>query len=74
MESKVDDTLSDSRGSFRNTKVRPFWRENTSIMNADILNSERVICRGIVRLEDAASGCGDVKEGRVDRYVFSGLA
>lgn len=60
MESKVDETLSDSRGSLRKTNVRPFWRENTKIMKADILNSDRVICKGIVRLEEAASGCGDV--------------
>lgn len=37
------------------------------MMNADNLKSERVICKGIVRLEDAASGCGEVKEGLVDR-------
>lgn len=43
-------------------------------MNADNLNSDRVICRGMVRLDDAASGCGDVKEGLVDRYVFNGFA
>ncbi len=37
------------------------------MMEADNLNSERVICRGIVRLKDAAKGCGDIKEGLVDR-------
>lgn len=44
------------------------------MMNAESLNSERVICSGMVRLEEAARGWGDVKEGRVDKYVFSGLA
>jgi hypothetical protein len=44
------------------------------MMKAESLNSERVICRGMVRLEEAARGCGDVNEGRVDRYVFRGLA
>jgi len=43
-------------------------------MNAESLNSDRVICRGMVRLEEAARGWGDVNEGRVDKYVFSGLA
>lgn len=63
----MDDTLRDSRGSFRKTRVRPFCREKTRMMNADSLNSERVICKGIVRLDDAARGCGEVKEGFVDR-------
>ena len=36
-------------------------------MKADSLISESVICRGIVRPEEAARGCGDVKEGFVDR-------
>ena len=67
MESNVDDTFKDSRGSFRKTRVRPFCLEKTSIIKADSLNSERVICKGIVRLDDAAKGCGDVKEGFVER-------
>ena len=37
------------------------------MMKAESLNSERVICKGIVRLAEAARGCGDVKDGRVDR-------
>lgn len=37
------------------------------MMNADSWISERVICRGIVRPDDAARGCGEVKEGLVDR-------
>ena len=36
-------------------------------MNAESWKSESVICRGMVRLEDAARGPGDVKEGVVDR-------
>lgn len=56
IESKVDETLSDSRGSLRKTKVSPFCFEKTSIMKAESLISERVICRGIVRPEAAASG------------------
>lgn len=49
MESKVDDTLSDSRGSFLKTSVKPFCLENTRMMIADSLISERVICSGMVR-------------------------
>lgn len=63
MESKVEETLSDSRGSFRKTKVNPFCLEKTTIMNADNLNSDNVICSGIVRPEDAANGWGEVKDG-----------
>lgn len=43
-------------------------------MKADSLISERVIWIGIVRPDDAARGCGEVNEGLVDRYVFSGFA
>jgi len=70
----VEETLRDSRGSFLKTSVRPFCRENTKMMKAESLNSESVICKGMVRLEEAARGWGDVNKGRVDRYVFSGLA
>lgn len=61
MESKVEETLRDSSGSLRKTKVRPFCLENTSMINAESLISERVILRGIVRPEAAASGWGEVK-------------
>ena len=44
------------------------------MMNAESLISDSVICNGIVRPEAAASGCGDVKEGFVCRYVLSGFA
>lgn len=67
MESKVDETLSDSRGSLRKTRVRPFCLENTRMMNAESLMSDSVICRGMVRPEDAARGCGEVKDGVVER-------
>ncbi len=43
-------------------------------MNAESLISERVIWIGIVSPEDAARGCGEVKEGLVDRHVFRGFA
>ena len=43
-------------------------------MKAESLISESVICSGIVRLEDAARGCGEVNDGFVDRYVLSGFA
>jgi ssRNA-specific RNase YbeY (16S rRNA maturation enzyme) len=56
MESKVEETFSDSRGSLRKTNVSPFCFEKTKIMKADSLISESVICRGIVRLEAAARG------------------
>jgi hypothetical protein len=74
IESKVDETLIDSRGSFRKTRVKPFCLEKTRMIKADSLISDRVICRGIVKPEDAARGCGDVKEGFENRYVFRGFA
>ena len=37
------------------------------MMNAESLISDRVICKGIVRPEAAARGCGEAKEGFVDR-------
>lgn len=36
--------------------MSPFCLEKTSIMNAESLNSDKVIWRGIVRLDEAASG------------------
>jgi hypothetical protein len=74
IESKVDDTLSDSRGSFRKTSVRPFCFEKTSITKPDNLISDSVIWSGIVRPDAAARGCGDANAGLVERYVLSGLA
>ena len=44
------------------------------MMKAESLNSERVICRGMVSPEEAARGCGEANDGFVDRYVFSGFA
>ena len=67
MASNVEDTFSDSSGSFRKTSVRPFCREKTSMMNADSFTSESVICIGIVRPEEAAIRCGEVKDGLVER-------
>lgn len=74
MLSKVDETFNDSKGSLRKTSVSPFCFENTSIMNADSLIFERVILSGIVRPAAAAKGSGDANDGRVERYVFRGLA
>lgn len=74
IESKVDETLRDSRGSFRKTKVNPFCLENTTMMKADNLISDKVICNGIVSPASAARGCGDVKDGLENRWLFSGLA
>lgn len=74
MESKVEETLRDSRGSFRKTKVRPFCLEKTTMIKADSLISDKVIDKGIVRLAAAANGCGDVNEGLAERYVFNGFA
>jgi hypothetical protein len=74
MESKVEETLMDSRGSLRKTIVSPFCFEKTNITKADNLISDKVIDRGIVRPAAAASGCGDVKDGLADRYVFKGFA
>lgn len=67
MESKVEETLIDSRGSLRNTIVRPFCFENTNITKADNLISDRVIDRGIVKPAAAANGCGEVKLGLADK-------
>lgn len=47
MESKVDETLRDSRGSFRNTTVIPFCFEKTRITKPESLMSERVIWSGM---------------------------
>lgn len=74
MESKVDDTLSDSRGSFRKTTVKPFCLEKTRIIKAESLISDNEIERGIVRPEAAAKGCGDVNTGFEYKYVFRGFA
>jgi hypothetical protein len=49
IESKVDETFNDSRGSFRKTNVKPFCLEKTKTMKPDSFMSERVIWRGIVR-------------------------
>lgn len=45
----MEDTLSDSRGSFLKTSVKPFCLEKTSMMKADSLMSERVIWSGMVK-------------------------
>jgi hypothetical protein len=74
MESKVDETLSDSRGSFLKTSVMPFWREKTNITKPESRISDNVMARGIVKPDAAASGCGDANDGFVDKYVFSGFA
>lgn len=63
----MEDTFSDSSGSFRKTKVKPFCLENTRMMNAESLMSDKVILRGIVRPDAAARGCGEAKDGLVDR-------
>jgi hypothetical protein len=54
--------------------VKPFCREKTNMTKPESLNSDSVICNGIVRPEAAAKGCGDVNLGFVDKYVFSGFA
>ena len=41
--------MSDSSGSFRNTRVIPFCFEKTKITKPESLKSDRVICRGMVR-------------------------
>lgn len=74
IESKVEETLSDSRGSLRKTRVRPFCREKTRITKPDRRISDSVMETGIVRPEAAARGCGDAKDGFVDKAVFRGFA
>ena len=44
------------------------------MMKADNLISDSVICRGIVRPDAAARGCGEVKLGLEHKYVFKGFA
>ena len=66
--------MRDSRGSFRKTRVNPFCLEKTSIINADNLISDNVICSGIVKPEEAARGCGDVNDGFENKYVLRGFA
>ena len=67
MESKVEETLRDSRGSFRKTSVRPFCLEKTNIMKPDNLISDNVIDNGIVSPAAAANGWGEVKVGLEER-------
>ncbi len=43
-------------------------------MNADNLNSDKVIASGMVNPEAAARGCGDVKDGFEHKYVLRGFA
>lgn len=74
IESKVDETLRDSSGSLRKTSVKPFCREKTSMMKAESLISDKVICNGMVRPASAARGCGDVKDGFENKWLFRGLA
>lgn len=44
------------------------------MMKAESLKSDNVIWRGIVRPDEAANGCGDVKDGFENKYVFNGFA
>lgn len=67
MESKVDDTLSDSSGSFRKTNVIPLAFEKTRMTKPESLKSLRVIWTGMVSGELAASGFGEVNDGVVER-------
>jgi len=67
IESNVEDTFRDSRGSFRNTRVIPLAFEKTRITKPDSLKWLKVICTGIVRGELAATGSGDVNDGVVER-------
>lgn len=52
----MEETLIDSRGSFRKTRVSPFCREKTSIIKAESLISDKVIWSGIVKPDAAARG------------------
>lgn len=54
--------------------VNPFCFEKTKMMKAESLISDSVIWSGMVRLDAAASGWGDVKPGLAERYVLSGFA
>jgi hypothetical protein len=44
------------------------------MIKADSLISDKVIWRGIVKPDAAAKGCGDVKDGFENKYVFNGFA
>jgi hypothetical protein len=44
------------------------------MIKADSLISDKVIWRGIVKPDAAANGCGDVKDGFENKYVFKGFA
>jgi hypothetical protein len=44
------------------------------MIKADSLISDKVIWRGIVKPDAAAKGCGDVKDGFENKYVFKGFA
>jgi len=44
------------------------------MMKAESLISDKVICSGIVKPDEAARGSGDVNDGFENKYVFKGLA
>lgn len=60
---KVDDILSDLRGLLWKMSVRFFCLEKMRMMNVDSLIFDKVIERGMVKLEVVVSGCGEVKVG-----------
>jgi len=74
IESNVLDTLTDSMGSLRKTKVRPFCLENTRMMMPESWNDERRRNMGTINGVSAARTPLDVKDGVRRLRVFKGLA
>ena len=74
MESKVLDTFTESTGSLRKTRVRPFCFEKTRIMMPERRKSERRRNMGTVRGVSAARMPWEVKEGVRRLRVFNGFA
>jgi len=74
MESNVLDTFTESTGSFRKTRVRPFCLENTRIMIPESWNDDNRRSMGTVNGASAASIPLEVKEGVNRLRVLRGLA
>jgi len=74
MESNVLDTLRDSMGSLRKTRVRPFCLEKTRMMMPERWKEERRRNMGTMSGVSAARTPLDVKEGVRRLRVFRGFA
>lgn len=74
IESNVLETLTDSMGSLRNTRVSPFCLEKTRIMMPESWKDDKRRNMGTINGVSAARTPREVKEGVRRLRVFSGLA